>query len=78
MARSVALSRVRPPAVPLVTHDPYFSVWSFADRLTDCWSSHWTGAGNGMCGLIRVEGKSYRFAGQTPAATPMEQVELQV
>ena len=69
----------RPPATPLVTHDPYFSVWSMADRLTDDWSKHWTGANQAMCGMFRIDGKAYRFAGREPGGVPaMNQIGLEV
>ncbi len=71
--------RFRPPAVPLVTHDPYFSVWSMADRPTDDWSRHWTGAINAMVGMVRVDGKAYRVLGPEPkAADAMEMKNLEV
>ncbi len=70
---------MRPPAVPLVTHDPYFSVWSCDDRLTDNWSRHWTGKVNALCGLVRIDGKPFRFAGPVPKEVPaMEQRALTV
>ncbi len=74
-----AAPAMRPPAVPLVTHDPYFSVWSFDDKLTDGWSRHWTGKVNPLCGLVRIDGKPYRFAGPDPKDVPaMEQRSLAV
>ncbi len=74
----VKIGEFRPPAVPLIVHDPYFSVWSFNDRLTDSFPRHWTGAGQGMCGMLRIDGRAYRFVGNYSAAAPMEQIAREV
>lgn len=68
----------RAPAVPLIVHDPYLSVWSFNDKLTDGWSRHWTGSVQGLCGLVRVDGKTYRWSG-TPGDWPaLNQTECKI
>ncbi len=70
---------LRPPAVPLVVHDPYFSIWSFSDRLADDWPRHWTGAIHALCGMVRIDGKAYRVMGMGGRDLPaMRQVELKV
>lgn len=58
----------RPPSVPLVVNDPFMSVWSGADALYDTWPTHWTGQVKAICGLIRVDGRVYRWCG--PAGGP--------
>ena len=53
----------RPPAVPLVTLDPYTSIWSFADRLTDEWPRHWTGMPTPLYAVVRIDDVAYRLMG---------------
>ena len=69
----------RPPAVPLVTHDPYFSAWSVSDELTETEVRHWTGTNYGLCGLVRIDGQTFRCIGTNPSDVPaMAQTGLEV
>ena len=69
----------RPPAVPLVASDPFLSIWSMADRLTDENTRHWTKREMSLVSLIRIDGKTYRLMGLDPAGAPaFPQTGLQV
>ena len=69
----------RPPAVPLVTYNPYLSIWSEADRLTDDTTRHWTHHEHSLVSLIRVDGQVFRLMGNRPERVPaLPQVGLRV
>ena len=58
------MKQFRPTAIPLITVDPYFSLWSFSDKLYDDATRHWTGKRGAMTGFLKVDGKHYRFMGR--------------
>ena len=57
------MKNFRPTAIPLITVDPYFSIWSFTDKLNNDHTRHWTGARQSMCGILKIDDESYRFMG---------------
>jgi hypothetical protein len=70
---------LRPPAVPLVACDPYFSIWSPTEKLAGAASMHWTGKRQPLTSLARIDGKSYRLLGAEPTDLPsLEQTSLEV
>ena len=56
--------KFRPAAVPLITVDPYFSIWSMHDNLNDGVTSHWTGRRNPMTAGVVIDDKFYVLMGE--------------
>lgn len=63
------------PAYPLVTHNPYFSIWSFSDEVQKSTTKHWTGNDQGLIAYAKVDGVQYQILGdmQLPS-TPIAAV----
>jgi len=61
----------RLPAVPLVTNNPYFSIWSFSNHPGEDWPRHWTGSVQAMACFAKIDGKDYRLLGHTHRAVPV-------
>jgi len=73
---ALAISQIgitsRVPAIPLMTHSPYFSSWLMGEKLNENWPKHWSNNVQAIAGYIRIDGKAYRFcgnAGRVPLLT---------
>ena len=51
----------RAAAIPLITHDPYFSIWLPADLPTQANTVHWSGAPKLLRVYADIDGVSYRL-----------------
>ena len=52
--------KFRPSAYPLITVDPYFSIWSSSDNLYDNYTMHWTGRPVPIYLSVSVDENNYR------------------
>lgn len=68
---------MRPPAIPLINVDPYFSLWAPYDKLTDGAVRHWTGAENNVIGSVIIDGVEYGFLGKNHNRI-LNQVRLEI
>ena len=55
--------KLRAPAYPLITIDPYFSVWSPVTDPTEADTVHWTNKPNTISIVANVDGKQFRQIG---------------
>jgi hypothetical protein len=79
LAPAVPEPPLRPPSVPLVACDPYFSIWSPADKLTEADTTHWTGKPHRLTSLVRIDGKAFLLMGtEPPEVPPLPQNRLEV
>ncbi len=76
---ALAVNDLRPPSVPLVACDPYFSIWSPGDRLNDVDTAHWTGKPHRLISRAQIDGKTYRVIGkEMPGLPALPQTKLEV
>lgn len=65
-------------SVSLLLSDPFFSIWSPADRLTDCDTQSWTGKEIPIRGYLTVGDRTYCFMGKDPKFPVLPQSELKI
>ncbi len=64
--------------IPLVLHDPFFSVWSNTDNLYDDNPIHWCGEQLPMKGWLTIDGQDYAFLGQRFGMKELPQVSVSI
>lgn len=73
-----AMQIKRAASIPLITHDPYFSIWSSADHLYDQDTVHWCQKRQKIRGYVTVDGAVYCFMGDKEFHQLIQQKSVEV
>ena len=74
-AAAAAAFVFRPPAIPLITADPFMQTFIMGDTSTSDAVKMWDSQSKAMLGLLRVDNQTYRFLGECSRAMRPGQVE---
>ena len=70
--------KLRAPAIPLITVDPYFSVWSRDENINFSPTEFWSGKQNSIIGFVTIDGKRYTFLGYHRDYLKLNQLSLDI
>ncbi len=70
--------KLRAPSIPLITIDPYFSVWSRDEVINFYETEHWTNKPNNIIGTVFIDEKEYLFLGYDRDVLKLEQKSLEI
>ncbi len=70
--------KLRAPATPLITIDPYFSIWSSDDMLNAGETVHWTGKSIAITGILQIGNDEYLFMGYRKNMAKMVQTNCSI
>ena len=69
---------MRAPSIPIITVDPYFSVWSREENLNYSETVHWTGSPNPLVGYVDIDGRRLAFLGYERNDHKIPQTSLKI
>ena len=70
--------KLRAPAIPLVTIDPFISIWSSSSCLNHAATEHWTGKENSIIGIAEIDGEKRLFLGYNRDVKKLTQTSLDI
>ena len=65
-------------SIPLVLHDPFFSIWSGADRLNSKDTAHWSGIRQKLLGTVEIDSEEFCYMGLKDGCEPIPQTAIDV
>ena len=70
--------KLRAPSIPIITIDPYFSVWSRDENINFNFTEHWTNKSNSIIGTVIIDDKEYLFLGYDRDVLKLDPTSIEI